>query len=333
MAQQETQQDLSGLGETLDAVEEVRDVAEEPSKQEAADAREDQVLMELDPDPPTKGPEPAEKAATGEPEEVDTDSEEPKASNEELADAYTVLRRDGFKPEDLEALGEETILRLAQHRAKSQADVDRLLREARAENASSEDEQTPEDSDAESTPAEAATDIPQRADLQQAAKQFADYLGLDEEGERLLAQSYSALIEPLQREVQELRVEGARADVERARAVLAEKYPQVADGEEENLMRVVNRMSKLYDQDNPVKTLDLMEEAIILEFRDVLKQEVTSAQKTIKRMQRNGHSSSPKRQKQQDRTLTAEQREDAVLELLESGDPDRLERARQMGGR
>ena len=131
-----------------------------------------------------------------------------------------------------------------------------------------------------------------------------------------------------------MQVENLKRDVEKARAGLAEKYPQVADPESEGVERVLSRMAKLYVQGETHDTEALMEEAITLEFRDELSKEAKSAQKTIKRYQRNGLPDSPKRQrKAKDADMSQEEREDAILELLDGDHPDRLQRARELGGR
>mgnify|MGYP003147746236 CR=1 FL=1 len=304
-------------------------VEQDEAAQAEVEAREDAVLDELD---PAEEPEVAAK-----PEPEPTAKEETKGEAEDspdLADAYTVLRRDGFKPEDLEALPDETILRLAEHRKKSQGDVDRLVREAKESQTEGEDEQTPEDSEDGSQQAEAASDKPSEAYLQDAVKPFADYLGLDEEGSGLLAKSYEAVVAPLADQLREIQMTNLKRDVEQARAGLEEKYPQVADPESDEVDRVLRRMAKLYVPGETQSTEALMEEAITLEFRDELSKEAKSAQKTIKRYQRNGLPDSPKRQrKAKNAEMSQEEREDAILELLEGDDPHRLQRARELGGR
>ena len=127
---------------------------------------------------------------------------------------------------------------------------------------------------------------------------------------------------------------GLKREVEHARAGLAEKYPQVADRESVEVERVLNRMAKLYVQGETQSTEALMEEAITLEFRDELSKEAKSAQQTIKRYQRNGLPDSPKRQrKAKSVDMSQEEREDAILELLDGDHSDRLQRARVLGGR
>ena len=99
--------------------------------------------------------------------------------------------------------------------------------------------------------------------------------------------------------------------------------------------RVLGRMVQLYDPgaDQPPSTTELMEEAIALEFREDFRREVQSATKSKKRYQRNGMPDSPKRQRTPAKEMTMEEREAAVLDMLESDIPDRVQRAREIGGR
>jgi hypothetical protein len=299
--------------------------APKPTKDEEREAKEDALLNELDP-----GDE-------DEPSKPETEASAP-ADKEAIAEAYSVLRRDGFQPDDLKALDEQTILRLAEHRKKVQGDVDRLLRDAKGEKQEEveTDEQTQEDSEVAQPQAEATPGAPSEAYLQEAAKPIAEYLGLDEEGTNLLVKSYESIVGPVTAQLVAMQTAMIERDIEDARAGLAEEYPQVAERGSENVQRVIGRMSKMYDPEHPENYLSvekLMEEAIALEFRDELRSEAKSATNTLKRYQRNGMSDTPKRQRTTKREMTDEEREDAVLELLESDIPDRLERAKEMGSR
>ena len=324
--------------ETLTEAPPTPDSAPEVSAEEAADQREDEVLAKLDP-----LPEPEEQVEQEQPEAAAEEEAAPAAestvSSDELAEAYTVLRRDGFQPEDLKGMDEASIMKLAEHRKKVQSDVDRLLREAREGDSPQQDpdsEQTPEESGVAQQQAEATSDQPFRAHLQATAKPLAEYLGLDEEGEKLLLNSYEAIMAPITAQLQQMDMAMVARDVEAARVALVDKYPQVADAKGEAMQKVVDRMAKLYTaspEDSDQTTVGLMEEAIVLEFRDELRSEAASAQEQIKKYQRNGLPDTPKRQKAPGKELSAEERENEILALLESDLPDRLERARELGGR
>jgi hypothetical protein len=306
----------------------------EATPEEAQDAKEDALLEQLDPGREEDGEAPvAEEAA-----EAESEEQKEAADPTELADAYTVLRRDGFLPEDLKSLDDEAILRLAEHRKKVQTDVDRLIREGKEGKQDGDTEaaeQTQEDSEVAQPQAEATPDAPFTANLQEAATPIAEYLGLDDEGKGLLVKSYEAVVAPVLAQVQAMQSQMLQQEINAARAVLAEAYPQVADGEDENMQRVVSRMAQLYnpESDVPTSTKALMEEAIALEFREDFRKEAQSANQTMKRYQRNGMPDSPKGQRTQSREMTMEEKEAAVLDLLESDIPDRVQRAREIGGR
>jgi hypothetical protein len=316
-----------------------KDPVTELTPEQAADQREDAVLEKLDPEAEPESNLEVSGEPEEQPEESETPEEESTVSSEELAEAYTVLRRDGFKPEDLKAMDEASLLRLAEHRKKVQSDVDRLLREAREGNSPQQEtdsEQTPEESGVAQQQAEATPDQPFRAHLEETAKPLSKYLGLDEEGEKLLLNSYEAIMAPLSAQLEQMNMAMIVRDVEAARTALADKYPQVSDAKGEAMQKVVDRMAKLYTaspEDSQQTTVDLMEEAIVLEFRDELRNEAASAQETIKKYQRNGLPDTPKRQKTPGKELTPDEREDQILALLESDLPDRLERAKELSGR
>jgi|DEB0MinimDraft_6_1074348.scaffolds.fasta_scaffold21497_5 hypothetical protein len=320
--------------DTIDtAVAPQPEVVAEPT----ADEREDAYLMQIDGDDEDTTPEPAEEAAEPEaPAEEAADEEEPEKPStidtDELEEAWSVLRRDGFSKEDLAALSDEAISRLAAHRKKVQSDVDRMLNESKQ----SKDAEQPEQSQTEReepTTAEATERQPAEANLQAAAKQFADYVGLDEKGAELLAESYSSLLKPLQDQVMAMQNFIANQQIESARVRLADRYPQVADTSSDDWNRVLTRMNKLYDTESHRDLGGLMEDAIAFEFRDQLKQEAESAKTQIRNLRTNGTPAKATGASPEAPALSAEQLEDQVLALLESDAPDRVERARRLTGR
>ena len=336
MTNEETNNDPTAIAEDLvsaaeAAPEEAPEVAPEATPEEAQDAKEDALLEQLDPGREEDGEAPAA-------EKVEAKEQKEAADPAVLADAYTVLRRDGFQPEDLKSLDDEAILRLADHRKKVQADVDRLIREGKEVKQDGDTEaaeQTQEESEVAQPQAEAPSDAPFTANLREAATPIAEYLGLDEEGKDLLVKSYEAVVSPVLAQVQAMQTSMLQKEIEQARVELADTYPQVADGEDENMERVLGRMVQLYDPgaDRLPSTTELMEEAIALEFRRDFREEAQSANKTVKRYKRNGMPDAPKRQRTPSKEMTMEEREAAVLDMLESDIPDRVQRAKEIGGR
>jgi hypothetical protein len=174
----------------------------------------------------------------------------PAAETEQVSDtgdieeAWSVLRRDGFSKDDLAALSDEAIARLAAHRKKVQTDVDRKLSEAKQPQPSEADEesrQQPEEpAVAEATPKDVTDDH-----LQNAARMFAEAVDLDDESTSLLAASYAAVVEPFKQQLAGMQEWMARQQVEATRQQLVEQYPQVSDPNSEGFGRVVGRMTKL----------------------------------------------------------------------------------------
>ena len=324
-----------------DTISETPITAQEPQPEAVAETsveeREDAYLMQIDGDDPDDSPDPVEEVAQPEaPAEEAAPEQEPESSSDidtdALEEAWSVLRRDGFSKDDLAALSDEAITRLAAHRKKVQSDVDRMLNESKQATTSEEAQQSPAERE-EPTTAEAPERQPVPANLQQAAKQFADYVGLDEKGADLLAQSYESLLAPMTQQIGALKNYVAGQQIESARARLADKYPQVADASSEEYQRVVKRMNKLYGDESHKDIASLMEDAIAFEFRDQLKQEAESAKTQIRNLRNNGTPAKATGATPDAPALSGEEIEDQILAILESDAPDRVERARRLSGR
>lgn len=323
--------------------EQAAEATETPTAPEqlTADAREDAYLMSIDgaddddgaeAETESEAAEPQEapveaQAETEEPEDTDNTEDTGDIDTDALDEAWSVLRRDGFKQDDLALLSDEAVLRLAAHRKKVQGDVDRMLSEAKPKS----QEQNPEESEAPVT-AEATAGQPTGDHLQQAAKSFADYVGLDDEGAKLLAKSYEQLVTPLSQQVQAMQNYIAEQQIEAARQQLAGQFPQVADRNSDDYGRVVNRMNKLYSEGSHKNLNQLMEDAIAFEFRNEIRQQASEANTKLRNLRTNGTPVKAKGAQAQPE-MSAEELEDQVLQLLESGAPDAVERARRLTGR
>ena len=310
----------------------------EPQPQQAevaptADEREDAYLMQIDGDDadesaPVAETDAAEAPQASEPQEQTTSE----SDTGDLEEAWSVLRRDGFSKDDLAALSDDAIARLAAHRKKVQTDVDRMLSDAKGAN-EAQPEQSPEEP-SEPTTAEAAQGQPVGDNLLQAAKAFADHVGLDDEGAQILAKSYESLIQPFQQQLAAMQQQMAAAQLDSARSRLVGKYPQVADTKSEEWGRVVARMNKMYSDSDSYDTVEaLMEDAIAFEFRDQIRAEAESAQTSLRNLRQNGVVSKPAGAQPSGTEPSADEIEDQILALLESDAPDRMERARMLGRR
>ena len=304
---------------------------------EAMEAREDKILMEIDgvdeDAPPEDDTAPGSEVAAEDFEESAPDSKEEKTTSEgpspELEEAMGVLRRDGFQQDDLSALSDEKILRLAEHRKKVQTDIDRMLSDKKADK---DEVESPQESEEPNT-AEAPSEQPTQDTLRQAAKLFGDHVGLDEESTELLAKSYEAIVAPMTQQVQAVNNQLMLFQIEQARAGLVGQYPQVADTTSDDWERVLGRMNKLQSNGGYDTVAGLMEDAIAFEYRDQYKEQARSAKDTVRSFRANGSSSDSKGTQAKTKERSSEQVEDDILNLLESDAPDRLERAKLLGRR
>jgi len=338
MKEEDVQAVVESIG-GLDVAETQSESADSHSDRIAEqEAKEDAILATLD-------SAEEEVGVHAEPEELDEEVEEAVDAEEaqdvaspEMEDAMGVLRRDGFTAEDLEGMGEDQVLRLATHRKKVQGDVDRLLREARADaEGNDDDSQTQEDS-GETATAEAPPEVPSQVDLRESVTPIAEYLGLDEEGTDLLVKFQESAMKPLQEKLdmqsQQFEAIGMQMlmqDVERARQGLEDRFPQVSDSSGEDFGKVLSRMQTMYSDD--YDTVDkLMEDAIAVEFSGEFRETAQKASDSIRKQQRNGLPEATSSRPDPRAALSAEEREDRILEILESDEPDRYEKARALGG-
>ena len=302
------------------------------------EAKEDAILETLDSAEEEIGVHADSEELDEEVEEAVDVEEAQDVASPEMEDAMGVLRRDGFTAEDLEGMGEEQVLRLATHRKKVQGDVDRLLREARADaEGNDDDSQTQEDS-GETATAEAPSEVPSQVDLRESVTPIAEYLGLDEEGTDLLVKFQEGAMKPLQdaleaqsQQFQAIGMQMLMQDVERARQGLEDRFHQVSDSSSEDFGKVLTRMQAMYSDD--YDTVDkLMEDAIAVEFSGEFRETAQKASDEIRKQQRNGLPEATSSRPDPRAALSAEEKEDRILEILESDEPDRYEKARALGG-
>lgn len=316
------------------------EAAEPTSSEEISNKEMDSVLMDLDPEPDPDEIEEVEENSTeiAEPDGVEEPSEDspessPQHQAEEIENAYAVLRRDGWTAKDLEGFDDERLMTIAAHRKKTQGDVDRLLREARegsGETATTEPEA--------GHTAEPSPGTPDSANLNLAVNEYAEYLGLDEAGRDLMVRSQAAALEPMQSLIEEQRsaIDNMQSrmlymDLESARTSLVDKYPQIEDTESDRWGSVLDRMSALYTEGTDRDTVGVMEDAVLMEFREDLKGEAQAASKSLKTYRDNGQPDVRAGRAESTAPVSSDEREDAVLRMLESSAPDRIEKARAIG--
>lgn len=313
------------------------------------DEYEDNVLMALDPEPDPDdlvhesdyAPDDVEddEEAEGDAEEpeydVDDDDEyDDDELSEELESAVETLLRDGWTIDDLEQLPEERLISIAEHRRRVQADVDRKLRNRQPD---ADTDET--DTDFEASPAEPNSNTPDFvADLRDQAVQLADALGLDQEGADLLINMQTKSVAPLQQLVQQqsdalqaIQQQLLFQELERMRSSMVTKYPMVSDPESERWQSVLDRMGSILDNEEGVDPRTAMEDAILLEFRDDLAGQARTDRQRVRDLRDSGQPTVRPRPEATPTYSTSEEREDAVLRILESNDPDKYARARAIG--
>jgi len=349
MKDEDVQAVVESIGESAVAEVESESTESQSDREAEVDAREDALLATLDSaeeeigvradpeeEPEEEPAEEPEDEPEDEPEEAPAETEE---VSSELEDARGVLRRDGFTAEDLEGMKEEQVLRLAAHRRKVQGDIDRLLREAKGDATGDDNATQTQGESGESATAEATADSPPQVHLREAVTPIAQYLGLDEEGTDLLVRSHEIALKPLQdalaaqsQQFEAIGMTLLMQDVERARQGLVERFPQVSDSSSEDFQKVLGRMQTMYTDE--YDTVDrLMEDAISVEFAGQFRETAQKASDTIRKQQRNGLPQAGGSRPEPEAALSSEEREDRVLEILESDDPDRFEKARALGSR
>lgn len=305
---------------------------ENTSVEESSENEMDSVLLELDPEPDPDDLELVEEG-TYRGAEVDGPTEGSPRPVDEVSEALAVLRRDGWSAKDLEGFDTERLMTIAAHRQKTQGDVDRLLEEARGGQAETRDTESDD-----GLTAEPASDTPPNSEIGEAATRYAEYLGLDDAGLDLMVESQRAALGPMQGIINEQReaIESMEArmlymDLESARTTLVSKYPQVGDTGNERWGNVLSKMAGLYTEGTDGDTASVMEEAIMLEFREDLKGEARAATKTLSNYRTNGQPDVRAGRAESTSPVSSDERDDAVLRMLESSAPDRIERARAIG--
>jgi hypothetical protein len=309
----------------------------EPEAMPTAEEHQDAVLMQLDGEPdeddlvPYEGEESEPEADGDLPDEgAEEDSSPPITAD--MDEVVQVLKRDGWTDDDIEKFEPERLVELAEHRKQMQSEVDRKLREENSEDAP--DEQADSEGQAEPTSDQPEPDVDQDVDY------LSDYLGLDEAGKNLLrkfressVQPVMKLVEQQQQIVQGLQQQMLHAELNRSRDGLRRDYADIVDNDE-SFTRVLKRMDQMH-KDSPESdrsVQQLMEEALLLEFKGQITEEVKTAKKSIRGLRDSGQPDvRPKAKPAQREFSSIEEKEDAVLKILESDAPDRFARARAIG--
>lgn len=285
---------------------------DEPEGEDGAEAAE---AADGDEEPDEEPQEAAE--AGGETEQPDVDEEAYRL-------AAARLRRDGFTTEDIALLPAERVLSLGSHRAKVQADVDDAFDRLTKLERTPPGERTGSKNDAEAAR--------EKDSVLTRAQALADDLGLDDEGVERLAglveDAHGPLLERLEAQGAALKAiteRTLRAEAEAARQDLKERFPQVRDASSPEFKRVLQRMNRLQTSGGYQSARELMEDAVLMEFREEIRGQASEAKKASRKARANGQVVNPRTQpraKQSSKPKTESEIEDAVLKELLSADDD-----------
>jgi hypothetical protein len=279
------------------------------------DAAEDDVGVmaeELEGDDPigegVEDPEPQEEDTPSDQEE---DREQPEPiKSDEIEKALAALRRDGLPPKVIEQMTNQEVLDLGLKRSKVQADTDNAYRELQELKKTGEDTA---ESDQESEPSE-PTDQPMSANLKEAVKPFQDLFG--EDGAKALEGYQKAVLMPMINKLDHVIQVIGQYTAKEARRELGDKYPQL--GDDQAYSKVEERMGKLLKSGAYSSAHELMADAARLEFADDQRDAAKAYRDKVGQMRENGQMSSQSKQSAP-ASLSQEDREDLVLDLLEGG--------------
>ena len=299
--------------------------AAEPAEDKAEEAKMDSILSQIDANDDDIGvlaedmPEEKGELETSEPE-TDTSSDQEEAREEpvvteespDLEKALAALRRDGLPKGVVEKMTNEEILDYGDKRSKVQGDTDDAYR--KLSELKKEQETAPENSEKSEVPAE-PVDQPSPVNLQQAVKPFADIFGDD--AADALQQVTAAAIEPYVKQInmQQNVLEGFL--MKEAKGELMDQYPSLA--EDDGYERVTERMKTLVKSGEYSEVKELMSDASRLVFANGTVSHGNQNQNQLARSKSLGQPTANSRATVGGPAMTEEERDDAILEMIESG--------------
>lgn len=308
-------------------IEEVLSVPTETAEvTDETEAQIDDILNAIDADENEIGIrsediEQPEEAVTPEPEATeDTSSDQEEAREEpvvteespDLEKALAALRRDGLPKGVIEKMTNEEILEYGDKRSKVQGDTDDAYR--KLSELKKEQETAPENSEKSEVPAE-PVDQPSPVNLQAAVKPFADIFGDD--AAEALQQVTAAAVQPYVEQInmQQNVLEGLL--MKEAKSELVDQYPSLS--EVDGYERVTERMKTLVKSGEYSDIKDLMSDASRLVFADEGGPRSTEYKSKLAKSKSTGQPTANGRATVGGPPMTEEERDDAILEMIESG--------------
>ena len=306
----------AGVGapdEDLDAVLEALDPAGED------DEDEEELPFGVEEEEEEELPEEADQAPEVEPEPEDQVDKEEKPVEEgipsdDLEKAIAALKRDGLPASVIEKMTNSEIVALGEKRAKVQGDADNAYRELTE--LKNQKEMAPE-SETESAALAEPTDQPVSANVQEAIQPFADIFGDD--AAEALSEYGKASMAPLLETIQAQSNMLEAVLMDSAKGKLQDRFPQLADGE--SYARVSDRMRSLAKTGEYADIDNLMSDAARIEFSDETKQVADEISNKRAKLKAGGQMTPAGGAETPEHSLSTDEREDKLLEALESGMP------------
>ena len=306
----------AGVGapdEDLDAVLEALDPAGED------DEDEEELPFGVEEEEEEELPEEADQATEEEPESEDQVDEEEQPVEEsvpsdDLEKAIAALKRDGLPASVIEKMTNSEIVALGEKRAKVQGDADNAYRELTE--LKNQKEMAPE-SETESAALAEPTDQPVSANVQEAIQPFADIFGDD--AAEALSEYGKASMAPLLETIQAQSNMLEAVLMDSAKGKLQDRFPQLADGE--SYARVSDRMRSLAKTGEYADIDNLMSDAARIEFSDETKQVADEISNKRAKLNAGGQMTPAGGAETPEHSLSTDEREDKLLEALESGMP------------
>ena len=294
------------------------------------DAILDRLMGEKDPfseavEPPMPESESETTDVEDEPVSEDEDTEtNSEPMSEDYEKAIAALRRDGVPESALENMDDNSILEWGSKRAKVQADVDGYGAkvkelEDKLNNVQSTDsvEKT-----AEAEGEDQAQNQPASLDsLNQYASKISDIFG-DEAAEAVMSpfremiQQTAQALQQQQQAIAQLHAENQTRSLDTTRSKLQERFPRLAN--DSDYQKVVEGMQKLVQVGEYESIDDLMTDAYRISFSKLAEQD--AKKEAVNRMKNNGQPTTQTNTKTPTRSLGGEEREDAALDAILSGE-------------
>ena len=311
----------AGVGAPDDVLDETLEKLDPKDEAEEADDVnfEDKWDAHQDVDPSPDQPERSDTDTEDEPETEDQAEEtekpeEDSVARDELEKAMAALKRDGLGSDVIEKMTNSEIIELGLKRAKVQGDADNAYREL---SELKKQQELAQESETESPANAEPTDQPVDADLTKAIQPFAEIFGDD--AAQALSEYGKASMEPMMQAIQAQNQMLETLLMDSAKGKLQDRFPLLAD--DESYARVSTRMHSLAKTGEYSDVDNLMADAARIEFSDETKKvadEISSKraqQKAVGQMTPAGGAETPTH------SLSEEEREEKLLDALESGMP------------